>query len=257
MIYLWILTTATLQDCLLYKIFPCRPAGLEPEKCSHYREVSRIRIMTYICVISNTWEIFVVHWRLQIFVRKYWRMEPVIIGLLNLTNIFFSGRDSFAVRKHSSGDSLVRLHTLHRTPVWRTAMQCAFCSWNHFSPLNRRINNAKFHRKYYLEIFKSFIETRSFSFTLIRGVGHTPEQRVARSPCDGTPSASVWPSLRQTPSPSCPYPSDRTPPSEPWSVRAAPRHGPALGLNTGSTDCRMFGKLGSSRRPANRSDRRW
>ena len=32
-----------------------------------------------------------------------------------------------------------------------------------------------------------------------------------RPPCDGTPSASVWPSPRQTPGPSCPYPSDRTP----------------------------------------------
>ena len=33
-----------------------------------------------------------------------------------------------------------------------------------------------------------------------------------RPPCDGTPSASVWPSPGQTPGPSCPYPSDRTPP---------------------------------------------
>ena len=33
-----------------------------------------------------------------------------------------------------------------------------------------------------------------------------------RPPCDGTPSASVWPSPRQTPGPPCPYPSDRTPP---------------------------------------------
>ena len=33
-----------------------------------------------------------------------------------------------------------------------------------------------------------------------------------RSPCDGTPSASIWPSPRQTPGPSCPYPSDRTTP---------------------------------------------
>ena len=35
--------------------------------------------------------------------------------------------------------------------------------------------------------------------------GHTPVQRVARPPCDGTPSASVWPSPWQTPSPPCPY----------------------------------------------------
>ena len=30
-----------------------------------------------------------------------------------------------------------------------------------------------------------------------------------RPPCDGTPSASVWSSPRQTPGPSCPYPSER------------------------------------------------
>ena len=34
-----------------------------------------------------------------------------------------------------------------------------------------------------------------------------------RPPCDGTPSSSVWPSPRQTPGPSCPYPPDRTPSS--------------------------------------------
>ena len=33
-----------------------------------------------------------------------------------------------------------------------------------------------------------------------------------RPPCDGTPSTTVWPSPRQTPGPSWPYPSDRTPP---------------------------------------------
>ena len=33
-----------------------------------------------------------------------------------------------------------------------------------------------------------------------------------RPPCDGTPSASVWPSPRQTPGPPCPYSPDRTPP---------------------------------------------
>ena len=32
-----------------------------------------------------------------------------------------------------------------------------------------------------------------------------------RPPCDGTPSSSVWPSPRQTPGSSCPYPSDRPP----------------------------------------------
>ena len=33
-----------------------------------------------------------------------------------------------------------------------------------------------------------------------------------RPPCDGTPSASVWPSPRQTPGPPCPYPSYKTSP---------------------------------------------
>ena len=32
-----------------------------------------------------------------------------------------------------------------------------------------------------------------------------------RPRCDGTPSASVWSSPRQTPGPPCPYPSDRPP----------------------------------------------
>ena len=32
-----------------------------------------------------------------------------------------------------------------------------------------------------------------------------------RPPCDGNPSASVWPSPRQTPCPPCPHLSDRTP----------------------------------------------
>ena len=39
-------------------------------------------------------------------------------------------------------------------------------------------------------------------------------RRCSASPrphCDGTPSASVWPSPRQTPGPSCQYPSDWTP----------------------------------------------
>ena len=35
---------------------------------------------------------------------------------------------------------------------------------------------------------------------------------ASRPPCDGTISASVWPSPRQTPGLPCPYPLDRTPP---------------------------------------------
>ena len=46
--------------------------------------------------------------------------------------------------------------------------------------------------------------------------GHVWEVRWGsaspRPPRDGTPSASVWPSPRQTPGPPGPYPSDRTPP---------------------------------------------
>ena len=44
-----------------------------------------------------------------------------------------------------------------------------------------------------------------------------------RPPCDGTPSDSVWPSPKQTPGPSCPYPSDRTPSGHRASRRRA-RH---------------------------------
>ena len=39
-----------------------------------------------------------------------------------------------------------------------------------------------------------------------------PYVGAARPTCDCTPSASAWPSPRQSPGPSCPYPSDRTPP---------------------------------------------
>ena len=43
-----------------------------------------------------------------------------------------------------------------------------------------------------------------------------------RPPCDGTPSASVWPSPRQTPGPPCPYPSDRTTPDASMKRVGAP-----------------------------------
>ena len=55
-----------------------------------------------------------------------------------------------------------------------------------------------------------------------------------RPPCDGTHSASVGPSPRQTPGPSCPYPSDRTPPDATMKrvdARGA-RHGPAPRIST-------------------------
>ena len=43
-----------------------------------------------------------------------------------------------------------------------------------------------------------------------------------RPPCDGTPSASVWPSPRQTPGPSCPYPSEIRPPDATMKRVGAP-----------------------------------
>ena len=46
----------------------------------------------------------------------------------------------------------------------------------------------------------------------VRNWGIRRSSASPRPPCAGTPSASVWPSPRQTPGPPCPYPSDRTPP---------------------------------------------
>ena len=43
-----------------------------------------------------------------------------------------------------------------------------------------------------------------------------------RPPCDGTSSASVWPSPRQTPGPPCPHPSDRTSPDATMKRVGAP-----------------------------------
>ena len=54
-----------------------------------------------------------------------------------------------------------------------------------------------------------------------------------RPPCDGTPSASVWPSSRQTPCPSCPYPSDR-PPSGHRPGRRQVRHAHILQVDLSS-----------------------
>ena len=51
-----------------------------------------------------------------------------------------------------------------------------------------------------------FLHQRLKSDQVIRRSSALP-----RPPCDGTTSASVWPSPRQTPGPSCPYPSDRPP----------------------------------------------
>ena len=43
-----------------------------------------------------------------------------------------------------------------------------------------------------------------------------------RPHCDGAPSASVWPSPRQTPGPLCLYPLDRTPPDASMKRVGAP-----------------------------------
>ena len=53
-----------------------------------------------------------------------------------------------------------------------------------------------------------------------------------RPPCDGNPSASVWPSRRQTPGPSCPYPSNRPPPDATMKRVGAPWYGPVPRIST-------------------------
>ena len=58
-----------------------------------------------------------------------------------------------------------------------------------------------------LQIVSSHITTHH----QVRCGGIQRSSASPRPPCDGTPSSSVWPSPRQTPVPSCPYPSDRTP----------------------------------------------
>ena len=50
-----------------------------------------------------------------------------------------------------------------------------------------------------------------------------PSSASPRPLCDGTPSSYVWPSPRQTPGSSCPYPSDR-PPSGHRPDRQQDRH---------------------------------
>ena len=49
---------------------------------------------------------------------------------------------------------------------------------------------------------------------------------------DLNPSASVWPSSKQTPGLPCPYPSDRTPPDASMKQGAHPWHGPAPRIST-------------------------
>ena len=83
-------------------------------------------------------------------------------------------------------------------------------------------------------------------------IWHTPQQRDAASTSRRYCSASVWPSPRQTPGPSCQHPSD-SPPSghhpdrrqdhhapilqlglnltQPWSLWTPPQHGPALRIS--------------------------
>ena len=65
-------------------------------------------------------------------------------------------------------------------------------------------------------IERSFCQTRPANFVgrsgQVRYGGIRRSNASPRPPCDGTPSASVWPSPRQTPGPPRPHPSDRTPP---------------------------------------------
>ena len=78
-----------------------------------------------------------------------------------------------------------------------------------------------------------FVHSRATAFQVRSGMGAyagAAHRRVHL--CDGTPSAFVWPSPRQTPSPPCPYPSDRTPPDATMKRVDAPRHGPAPRIST-------------------------
>ena len=59
-----------------------------------------------------------------------------------------------------------------------------------------------------------------------------------RPPCDGSPSASIWPSPRQTPGPPWPYPSDRTPSGHRPGRRQA-RHGQILPIGLHLTQKRV------------------
>ena len=70
--------------------------------------------------------------------------------------------------------------------------------------------------------------------------GHTAEQRVAASTLSGTPSASVWPSPRQTPGPPCPYTSDRTPPD----ATMKPVGGPSAWSSYSDREIRGVGRPG-------------
>ena len=60
-----------------------------------------------------------------------------------------------------------------------------------------------------------------------------------RPPCDGTPSSFIWPSPRQTPGPSCPYPSDR-PPSGHHQGRRHARHAYILQIGLHLTQTRSL-----------------
>ena len=58
----------------------------------------------------------------------------------------------------------------------------------------------------------SFHLSRPTYWGHVRYVGVRRSSASPRPPCDVTPSASAWPSPRQTPGPPCPYPSDKTSP---------------------------------------------
>ena len=60
-------------------------------------------------------------------------------------------------------------------------------------------------------------------------------------PCDSTTSASVWPSPRQTPGPSCPCPSDEPPRAATTKHAVAPRHGQVQPLGSQQDRIRWAG----------------
>ena len=73
--------------------------------------------------------------------------------------------------------------------------------------------------------------TRLYTASQVKYGGIRRSSASPRPPCDVTPSASVWPSPMQTSGPPCLYP--QIPPSQPRSMRAAPRHGPVSGFRQG------------------------
>ena len=81
-----------------------------------------------------------------------------------------------------------------------------------------------------------FLKEITHAFLIVLGqVRYEGIRRSSASPrphCDGTSSSSVWPSPRQTPGLSCPYPTDRTAPDATMKRVDAPRQGPVARIST-------------------------